>query len=53
MAEAMEPRKIEATLAFMFETCRPYRVAEGAMGSPTLQEGYDGVWSGFVRAEVG
>lgn len=53
VAEAMEPRKIEATLAFMFETCRPYRVAEGAMGSPTLQEGYDGVWSGFVRAEVG
>ncbi|MEM6790467.1 MAG: homogentisate 1,2-dioxygenase [Myxococcota bacterium] len=45
--EPMEPRKIDGTLAFMFETCRPFRPAAGAVSCPTLQPDYDAVWSGF------
>jgi len=47
IAEPMEPRKVDGTLAFMFETCRPYRPAEDALTAPSLQGGYDAVWRGF------
>lgn len=51
-AAELVPHKIEDTLAFMFETRQAYRLAEGALGCPSRQGDYDGVWSGFVRGKV-
>lgn len=48
IAEPMEPRKLDGTLAFMFETCRPFRVAKSAHRCASLQDDYDAVWDGFA-----
>jgi homogentisate 1,2-dioxygenase len=45
------PHKIDHTLAFMFETCLPYRVVPDALACPTRQADYDAVWSGFRRGQ--
>lgn len=47
IVETMKPRKIDGTLAFMFETCRPFRVAESASLCASRQDDYDAVWDGF------
>jgi len=52
VVEPMEPRKIDQTLAFMFETCQAFRPTRAAMACPSRQQEYDAVWSGFTRAEV-
>jgi len=49
VAEELTPRKIEDTLAFMFETRWPYRPTAEAMACTTRQPDYDDVWSGFER----
>jgi len=53
VAEPMEPRKIEGTLAFMFETRRVFRPTRAAMECPSKQPDYDDVWAGFDRAPLG
>jgi homogentisate 1,2-dioxygenase len=43
------PQKIEATLAFMFETRLPIRPTKIAMESPQLQRNYIECWQDFKK----
>ena len=45
--EELKPRKIEDTLAFMWESRYVFRPTKFAMGARELQKGYDRVWDGF------
>ena len=45
----LQPRKIEDTLAFMVESCWPFRPTRFAMESGALQEDYDRAWGGFPK----
>jgi len=48
-SEALAPRKIENTLAFMWESCRVWQPTRFAMRARELQKDYDKVWDGFRR----
>ena len=48
-AELM-PAKIEGTMAFMVETCWPYRPTQYALDR--AQSDYDQAWSGFPKAKL-
>ena len=52
VARELKPEKIEATMAFMFETRDIIRPTRWAMETPLRQADYGEVWSGFVRARV-
>lgn len=45
--EALEPRKLDNTLAFMFETRLPQHLTAYAAKLPTLQKTYPDVWRGL------
>ncbi|MDO7844635.1 homogentisate 1,2-dioxygenase [Sphingomonas immobilis] len=45
---ALAPHKIEDTMAFMVESCWPYRPT--AFGLTHAQQDYDAAWSGFPKA---
>jgi homogentisate 1,2-dioxygenase len=47
--ESLEPRKIEDTLAFMFEARWPIIPTAQAMESSQRQPDYDNVWAGFRK----
>jgi homogentisate 1,2-dioxygenase len=47
--EALTPRKIENSLAFMWESRWVFRPTRFAMDSPARQKDYDRVWQGFRR----
>jgi homogentisate 1,2-dioxygenase len=47
---ALRPHKIEGTMAFMLESCWPYRPTAHAL--ETAQLDYDDVWSGFDKARL-
>jgi homogentisate 1,2-dioxygenase len=49
----LRPHKIEGTMAFMVESCWPFRPTAFAMGSDALQQGYDRAWGGFPKARPG
>ena len=49
-AATLEPHKIDGTLAFMVETCWPYRPTDFALQG--AQPDYDEAWQGFPKAEV-
>lgn len=46
----LRPHRIEATMAFMVETCWPYRPTAHALAS--AQPDYDAVWDGFPKARL-
>jgi homogentisate 1,2-dioxygenase len=46
----LKPVKIEGTMAFMLETCWPYRPTAYAL--ERAQPDYDMAWSGFPKAEL-
>jgi len=46
----LQPHKIEGTMAFMVETCWPYRPTRHALDR--AQPDYDAVWGGFPKAEL-
>ncbi len=48
----LKPHKIDATLAFMFETRRPIRPTAWALETPAMQLDYDDVWTGFAKAKL-
>ena len=48
--EALEPHKIEDTLAFMWESRFVFRPTRFALSAPELQHDYDKVWDGFEKA---
>jgi homogentisate 1,2-dioxygenase len=51
-AEAMQPHKLEATLAFMFETRLPLRVLNRWMVDDRFDRNYVEKWAGFVPAKL-
>ncbi|MES2135560.1 MAG: homogentisate 1,2-dioxygenase [Pseudomonadota bacterium] len=46
----LKPAKIEGTLAFMVETCWPYRPTDWAL--ERAQPDYDEAWAGFPKAKL-
>ena len=46
----LKPHKIEGTMAFMVETCWPYRPTEYALAH--AQPDYDEAWAGFPKAKL-
>lgn len=46
----LKPHKIEGTLAFMVETCWPYRPTQFALDH--AQPDYDAAWGGFPKAQL-
>ena len=46
-SEKLVPRKIEDTLAFMWESRYVFRPTKWAMDAKELQKDYDKVWDGF------
>ncbi|HEY7808935.1 MAG TPA: homogentisate 1,2-dioxygenase [Allosphingosinicella sp.] len=48
----LKPHKIEGTMAFMVESCWPFRPTAFAMGSDALQKDYDAAWGGFHKAQL-
>jgi homogentisate 1,2-dioxygenase len=44
------PHKIDDSLAFMVESCWPFRPTGFAMESEALQQDYDRAWGGFPKA---
>ncbi len=49
-AADLKPHRIENTMAFMLESCWPYRVTDWAMAR--AQSDYDTAWEGFPKAEL-
>ncbi|OVZ61054.1 homogentisate 1,2-dioxygenase [Pigmentiphaga sp. NML030171] len=45
--EALAPRRLEDTMAFMFESRHVFRPTAQALAAPNLQPDYDEVWRGF------
>ena len=48
----LKPHRIEGTMAFMVESCWPFRPTRFAMESDALQKDYDKSWGGFPKAAV-
>jgi homogentisate 1,2-dioxygenase len=48
----LKPHKIEDTLAFMVESCWPFRPTEHALKAKELQRDYDQAWGGFPKAKL-
>ncbi|MFL9841088.1 homogentisate 1,2-dioxygenase [Sphingomonas sp. ST-64] len=46
----LRPHKIDGTMAFMVETCWPYRPTTYAL--ETAQQDYDAAWAGFPKAKL-
>ena len=46
----LKPAKVEGTMAFMVETCWPYRPTEWALEH--AQHDYDQAWTGFPKAKL-
>lgn len=46
----LKPHKIDGTMAFMVETCWPYRPTAHAVA--TAQPDYDAAWAGFPKAQL-
>lgn len=46
----LKPHKIADTMAFMVESCWPYRAAAGALA--LAQPDYDAAWGGFPKADL-
>jgi homogentisate 1,2-dioxygenase len=48
----LKPHRIEGTMAFMVESCWPYRPTAFALGCDELQRDYDAAWGGFPKARL-
>lgn len=46
----LKPHKIEGTMAFMLESCWPFRATEAALAD--AQADYDASWAGFPKGRV-
>jgi len=53
MLEDLAPRKIDGSMAIMFETRHILRPTVHAMNVPQLQADYDSVWNGLSKAFAG
>ena len=52
VAAELKPRKIEDTMAFMFESRYPFRLTRTAAETPLLQGDYDACWADFPKASM-
>ena len=52
VAAQLAPHKIDATMAFMFETRFVLAPTAWAMKTPLLQDDYDACWQGFRKAQL-
>ena len=52
VAAELGPRKIENSMAFMFEARHVIRPTRWAMETPAMQLDYDAVWGGFAKARL-
>ncbi len=52
IADELKPHKLEATMAFMFESRSVLRPTRFAMETELMQLDYDDIWSGFAKAEL-
>ena len=48
----LKPHKIDDSLAFMVESCWPYRPTKFALETDALQTDYDSAWGGFPKAKL-
>jgi homogentisate 1,2-dioxygenase len=48
----LKPHRIEGSLAFMVESCWPYRPTDFALQCRELQGDYDEAWGGFPKAKL-
>ncbi len=48
----LKPHRIEGTMAFMVESCWPFRPTEFALTCEQMQLDYDEAWGGFPKATV-
>jgi homogentisate 1,2-dioxygenase len=48
----LKPHKIEGTMAFMVESCWPFRPTAHALECEELQKDYDKAWGGFPKARL-
>jgi homogentisate 1,2-dioxygenase len=48
----LSPHRIEDTMAFMIESCMPFRPTRWAMETSLLQGDYDACWQGFPKAQL-
>ena len=48
----LNPRRLDETMAFMFESRHPIRITEWANTTPQRQNDYDECWSGFIKARI-
>ena len=48
----LKPHRIEGTMAFMVESCWPFRPTGFALGCDALQKDYDAAWGGFPKAKL-
>ena len=46
----LKPHKIDGTMAFMFESCWPFRPTRFALDCAERQQDYDAAWGGFPKA---
>jgi homogentisate 1,2-dioxygenase len=49
----LRPHKVEGAMAFMVESCWPFRPTEYALESDAFQDDYDAAWGGFPKARIG
>jgi homogentisate 1,2-dioxygenase len=48
----LAPHRIDGTMAFMVESCWPFRPTRFAMETEALQKDYDSAWGGFPKAHL-
>jgi homogentisate 1,2-dioxygenase len=48
----LRPHRIEGTMAFMVESCWPFRPSGYALGCDQLQQDYDAAWENFPKARL-
>jgi homogentisate 1,2-dioxygenase len=52
VAAELRPHRIEATMAFMFESAHVIRPTRWASETPLMQLDYDDCWAGFAKARL-
>ena len=48
----LKPHRIDGTMAFMVESCWPFRPTDYALRCEALQKDYDAAWGGFPKAQL-
>lgn len=49
LAQPLKPQRLDGTLAFMFETAKPWKITENALKHPCRQHDYSSCWQGLKQ----